>query len=277
MSGRIHSQGKYSWDRYKDQGNVDKHGYTFHQAQYAFARGTPKITVPARTQDPGDGGWRCETYCQLSGRIVKVVHVETPKERRIISMRHLLRPNRRDRQMLEKFHAQHGANPREQRSPQQDKELRAWQRLADRQRQRNAPATLKRLAQENRLREQVRKTELAKGRSPDGANRMAQNAVNAHQSQNLQKMDKHRIPQEKERLQERDRQKAARKREALKEKQKLSADQSKKLAKRQSPSATQSRAGAQSSPGQSPKAAIASKAVKTRKTVSLTKPPSRKI
>lgn len=74
---------EYEWDEAKRRSNIRKHGIDFIGVEKVFAGTT--VTIRDERLDYGES--RFITLGVLSARVVVVVHTETPKVIRIISIR----------------------------------------------------------------------------------------------------------------------------------------------------------------------------------------------
>jgi len=74
---------RFIWDEAKRQANLNKHGVDFTDAERVFAG--PTFTFEDDREDYGEQRW--VTLGLLGVQVVVIVHTETEKEIRIISMR----------------------------------------------------------------------------------------------------------------------------------------------------------------------------------------------
>ncbi len=74
---------QYTWNEVKQQINLNKHGLDFAEAEKVFAAQT--FTFEDNRKDYGEQRW--VTIGLLGDKVVVIVHTETEKEIRIISMR----------------------------------------------------------------------------------------------------------------------------------------------------------------------------------------------
>lgn len=74
---------EYEWDEAKRRSNIRKHGIDFIGVERVFAGTT--VTIRDERLDYGES--RFITLGVLSDRVVVIVHTETPKVIRIISIR----------------------------------------------------------------------------------------------------------------------------------------------------------------------------------------------
>ncbi len=74
---------QYTWNEVKQQINLNKHGLDFGEAEKVFAG--PTFTFEDNRKDYGEQRW--VTIGLLGDKLVVIVHTETEREIRIISMR----------------------------------------------------------------------------------------------------------------------------------------------------------------------------------------------
>ncbi len=74
---------QYTWNELKQQANLNKHGLDFAEAEKVFAGQT--FTFEDNRKDYGEQRW--VTIGLLGDKVVVIVHTESEKEIRIISMR----------------------------------------------------------------------------------------------------------------------------------------------------------------------------------------------
>jgi len=74
---------QYTWNELKQQINLNKHGLNFAEAEKVFAG--PTFTFEDNRKDYGEHRW--VTIGLLGDKVVVIVHTETEREIRIISMR----------------------------------------------------------------------------------------------------------------------------------------------------------------------------------------------